>query len=1099
VYLSGSLMGTFTATVQSSTNSTKDIGIKPTTLTGIVRFDNGTTAADSIVKAWVPGLEQEEISTTTNSSGGYSLSTYLLTNYSILATYGYYSSPLIRYQVQKDINNTLDLTIYESYNITGTVQLSDGTPIPNTIVRFSSYIDYTATTDINGSYSIALAEATYDVSSDYTKSSRSYAFISQLEATSDQNLNITLESAVKLFGKVTRGNTNLPANNVEVEFESMSAGAWAFSYTNNQGVFMITLPQGQYSIQISTTLENMDWTYYSLNNFIAGVAEINITLSESQLVQGSIYWDRNGDQIMQSNEALQGALARFVDTAGNTYIARTNQNGTYYATLRPGTNYQTFISRPGFNEINIGTLNVEDFGAGLSKAIEPVPVSVEGTIYDYNGLPLENQTVNIQFISGSEGSSDVTVQVRRDGTYTADLIPGIYEVTFSADLSGDGDHVLQIKDPLQLETGYYTGTPFKIDMLAMERMEVQVSLMSPQPLTSNLTFRDGPEYKEFVCENGSGSFFVMPGDYTVIAYSVVNETVWVGMINATVSLEERSIAFTMVEGKSINGILTFESSKINDREIIFRDTSTNGAIITRSDENAEYTTYLIPGREYMVQVDFTAFEFNNGVRYAYHYFVNESFSVSTWTSSVHPISLSREDFHTELSGQVSQNGSPAPFAKVEFTSPANDVETTTDEIGKYSVTLMPGNYSVYVHNMNNHMVYLGEIELELEETGELNLELTQGFKVYGNTYYNLNMHETTDLKFTSEQGTVKITTDTDGFYQLWLPAGNYTITGNASPEESFMGVAYTLDLNVEINADKHLNLPMSLVESTSLTLTWNEIYQKKTIYSAESVTYTVEVTNTGNVVDTYDFTITGYDSGWSATVSPNKITLPPGTGNTGTLAVTIETPELAMMVHGALTLSGVSSKNPETKNTVVISVGIWQQFDFAIENTDGVNPIFDHGEITTSFDVKNMGNGGDKYTVYIANQDTLALSGWSAEFASVPAGDLAMNNTLLINLTIEPRSAHTIKLVLKPISDTPGRMAEILVAGYSQIGPAYSSKYIVIRYPELKAHTYNETVIGEGVFMQPSGSQMINASIMGATVATALVLFYVARKKRWIR
>jgi hypothetical protein len=324
------------------------------------------------------------------------------------------------------------------------------------------------------------------------------------------------------------------------------------------------------------------------------------------------------------------------------------------------------------------------------------------------------------------------------------------------------------------------------------------------------------------------------------------------------------------------------------------------------------------------------------------------------------------------------------------------------------------------------------------------------------------------------------------------------VTGNASTEENGMDIAYMLDLSVEISADKHLNLPMSLVESTGFTLTWDE-GQKQKIYPTESVTYTVTVANTGNVVDTYDLTITGYDPGWTATVTPSQVTLPPGIGNSETLTVTIETPETAKIIHGTITLNGVSTRNSETITAVIINVDIWQQFSFGIENTAAATPTFEGGEITWSFDVKNTGNGQDMCTVYIANQDTLALNGWRVEFVSPPAGNLISNNSLLVNLTIEPRAVQTINIILKPISDAPGRIAEVLVAGYSQVGSAHASKYLVIRYPELNTHTYNETITGEGVYMQPSGSQMINASVMGVTVATALVLFYVARKKRWIR
>ena len=71
---------------------------------------------------------------------------------------------------------------------------------------------------------------------------------------------------------------------------------------------------------------------------------------------------------------------------------------------------------------------------------------------------------------------------------------------------------------------------------------------------------------------------------------------------------------------------------------------------------------------------------------------------------------------------------------------------------------------------------------------------------------------------------------------------------------------------------------------------------------------------------------------------------------------------------------------------------------------------------------------------------------------------------------------------------------------YSQGDVSVSiSKYFTFVYPELNPYSTEVTIFGDEVYDAPTGSQAANAGVMVVTVVAALMLFYVARKQRWIR
>ena len=554
------------------------------------------------------------------------------------------------------------------------------------------------------------------------------------------------------------------------------------------------------------------------------------------------------------------------------------------------------------------------------------------------------------------------------------------------------------------------------------------------------------------------------------------------------------VSISITEGLKITGSLSYLADKFSDQDIVFRDLESNGTITVQSYGQGDYEVVLILNHEYQITSDFIVYDDSMT---AYRYTVDQTLRVTT-TVTKYPITLSRSEHFSKVSGSVKDiNGLPASYTDIVFLSPDHVSEYTTVEDGLYLVTLPPGKYSMYAHNAQSHQVYLAELSVGLESS-EHNLTLTTGHKLSGTTYYNLVMHKTTRLNFSSDAGTVSIDSNDDGFYQVWLPVNTYTITGEMQTTESGKDITYELDRAVTLHTEKQLNLPMMKVEEIKVMVSWDPT-TTESISAGGTVTYRIDVINTGNVPDTYELTASGGDPDWSFSFEPSKLSIPFGEDNKKATFLTIKTSPSATTGQGSITVNAASARDPTVQQTVPIQIDILQVFGLKI-NHSTASPGFSGGEISWEFKAENTGNGKDTCTFMIANQEDLAANGWDVEITSIPAGELSADKKTAVNVTIEARSSQTLSFVLRPTIASPSREVRVLISGFSlEDSTTTAYEYLLVRYPVLEIYDTNVTITGEGIHEVPTGSEITNAGVMAVSVTGALVLFYVARKKRWIR
>jgi len=1080
-------LGNQTLSVTGGQVTDINLALAITPLRGTVRDSSNLVIEGALIVLKMPE-ENIEKYTYSNSNGTYSFNNVMKGNYTAQAYYYGDASTQQRMTISPQENNTMDFVISESIMLQGTLFIN-GIPVPYATIKFAGPSSSISMTDSTGHYSIILNTGEYTYYVNYVKNGISYTALGQLYMSDDQTLDIDLKISCMVKGKVT---SHTGANSIysQVVFDTLDQQIILSSITDDYGDYSINLPLGTYRIQVSTP----SGSYYGLNTFTSNTQTLNIRLTEGESLSGCIYWDLLNNGVKDKNEGIERARITFTDPSGSFAQAITNETGNFTITLPPTTLYQVSIAKNGFESVSLGSLTLQQLTDGLYQSMEPISVPVFGSVY-LDDVILKDQNIIVTFNSENIYIPSVETQVAHDGSYTATLIPGIYMVTFTHNISFENDsRVYQIKEEFNIDTGLYSGENFEINLTAVERTKVKVSLTNTVEPGANISFRMGPEERYLNINALSGEIYIKPGSYILSVSQTVNDSFMVGIIEAVVTETVGNFTVPMAKGVEITGSVRYLGKNIANQKVTFNDTHSNSTLSMYTDETGTYFAILVPNHEYEVTVNFTNFDETPYMR-AYRYFSGSKLMNATVGLSSYNIELNRENYSMELTGTVDNDAIPASGTVLTFLSDFGNYTTTANSTGEFLIDIPPAKYILYAHQKSSHCVFLGEVFIDIDQE-TLDVQLEKGYRMYGTAYYDLSKNTRTSLVFTNEDDLEFANyTDENGYYDLWLPSGDYRIVSTLTVEKGGINIIYSLNTDIDLQSDIQANLPLSMVEERIVFISYNPSQLSETSGN-ETVTYTFEVENTGNIQDSYDLSATGGNPDWTVQLSQYQVTLDPGVK--ARLSAKVGIPPNPRVDQNQVTLTAISQKNTTIKHNQVINVPIRQFYSFTIDSA-AISPKFTTGDISSEFKIMNSGNGADKLTIYIANNEDLALNGWEAEFGTPSGANLLQDGKLAANVTVAYGSSINIPIKVKPITENPSRQATVLVIAYSQNNPnIVSSGYIVLKYPELQMSLQNMTVSGAEI-SSGSGNQLTNAGVMIASVASALLIFYYARKRRWIR
>jgi len=187
-----------------------------------------------------------------------------------------------------------------------------------------------------------------------------------------------------------------------------------------------------------------------------------------------------------------------------------------------------------------------------------------------------------------------------------------------------------------------------------------------------------------------------------------------------------------------------------------------------------------------------------------------------------------------------------------------------------------------------------------------------------------------------------------------------------------------------------------------------------------SLTYTVTIKNTGNASDTYNLTVSD-NAGWSPTLSPTSLAVPPGENSTATLSVTI--PSAAVQfTRDNVTVTAASAENAELRVSASCEAQASPMRGVEISISPGYGRGPQGSTLTYTVTIKNKGTVAENFAL-----SATSVAGWS------PSVEPA-------SLTLAPGASGeaTLKVVI-PLTASKDTSVPVMVRATSTEDPTVSA------------------------------------------------------------
>jgi S-layer protein (TIGR01567 family) len=503
---------------------TPKIPIPTTIVTGQKQVLNGAPDANTSVYASSPGYAY------TDPTGRYRLEGLSSGNYIIRVDPPYGSNLIINstiVHVSTDETVTVDIILQTGGIITGIITTSNGTPLANAYVSVSGPGYGSASTDINGNYTMSgLPAGNYfvSVSPPYGSNLISNSTIVHVYMGETVTANIILQTGGIITGSVTAFNGNPVAN----AYVYASGPGYGSTSTDNNGNYTISgLPAGNYFVSVilpygSNLISNSTIVHVSTDETVTA----NIILQTGGIITGSVT-AFNGNPVANA----------YVYASGPGYgSTSTDNNGNYTISGLPAGNYFVSVILPyGSNLISNSTIvHVSTDETVTANIILQTGGIITGSVTAFNGNPVANAYVYTSCPGYGGASTD------NNGNYTISGLPaGNYAVYASAPYGSD-----------------LAGNSTNISISPGETVTANIILQKGGIITGIVTTSNGtPVANAYIYAQGSGYGSnitdingnytlggLQSGDYIVYAYPPYGSDLAPNSTNVTVEIGGTSMA-----------------------------------------------------------------------------------------------------------------------------------------------------------------------------------------------------------------------------------------------------------------------------------------------------------------------------------------------------------------------------------------------------------------------------------------------------------------------------------------------------------------------------------------------------------------------------
>ncbi|MEA3559157.1 MAG: carboxypeptidase regulatory-like domain-containing protein [Candidatus Thermoplasmatota archaeon] len=473
--------------VELQEDSTKDIRMDNARVQGMVFLDNGMPLPNQTVHLSTAAGDEFEF--TTDISGNYSIDRLFPGIYTLsVDTEGFYHEAVKLPIVQGD-NLTQNVTLYPEGSIELKVHypfgsgvesgqansnVYSGKPARGAVVHLSSRdrvgMDISLFLDEKGELSSSVPIGIYDLYIYSVERETNWAYIDTVKIMWKETFKdaVELSSAFKINGTLLK-HAGLPMNSTEIMFERISDSARVPISSNIIGGYLGYLPRADYMVIVMNTTQPANVTYITIQELKAPPnndnVELDIFAAKTAIVNGRIFWDRDGDNEYTSYEniapgdlsdiPLENVQVTFQYSNG-TLAALSDSDGMYSIDLPPMV-YQMIVEVNGFyhfarevdveNSAAVMNFGLNDTDAQLEAKGRQMQLNISRVFYGESGIdetPASGMRITVTPMENADPNKVKNYIIDGDGIVTFTALPGEYNMEIMKEEELDGMLHVQI-------------------------------------------------------------------------------------------------------------------------------------------------------------------------------------------------------------------------------------------------------------------------------------------------------------------------------------------------------------------------------------------------------------------------------------------------------------------------------------------------------------------------------------------------------------------------------------------------------------------------------------------------------------------------------
>jgi asparagine N-glycosylation enzyme membrane subunit Stt3 len=1061
--------------------TTVNLAFRPSSYNGTLFYQDGTPAGDTdIVLTDMPyGYER---TATTDADGSFSFTNLLPAKYSLTTTEPGHIIFDTEVQLSEGQHGVLNATISDATTLRYRVVMG-GVPVPYSVYSVSDYYDpsigVTGVVDNFGMIDLTLPRGLWTVYASYFTGTDRYAgaTVVSTEHADDISGSLTMTPATEVTG-VLRDPNYSPVVDTWICFQD-SSGSRIWRMTDSYGAFSVPLAEGTYGV----TSQEVRYSGLYSGTYTFNGAETNIQLLMSQgFVIGGTLWALKDKNLLPGaqDQAAFGEL-KYVDSQGNMFTTRAEANGSFQMVFPSRSAVSIGLGDAGYSQwIQNATFDSGSSGIGLIA----YPDSREVTGYViYEGTGLRN--IQISFLPDEPLAPAVYVTTGAGGYYSVLVPPSSYSIVIDQLTGPAGGEKYQASVDQKILP---EAVAENIDLQPVKRVEMTGTISGGG---SNVVLKlEGPEEKTVNAEAGSYSVYLLPGTYTIYSTSTLGSVQYANITSVDLSISSRVHDIQLSRAQVLSGLVKIGTTPVTKQVTITAESSSGPVIHSTSSANGAYSLAL-PQGTYTISYMLEDFLTQSGRRLYVEYYGDRTVTIGANDQVLSPTLDVRMD-NTTFSGTVfSSDGLPVQAFVELLASTTYGMSTSfaTGYSGEFNVSVQPGDYTVRVTRPEDNTISLAQVSIVRNTPFETDPTLHDGRSVDGVVTASGTRVEVV-VSVSGGNSVLTVTTDASGAFDMLLPPGNYTLTTSTSRTENGMTIGYSGSKRISVDKD-NVYVDFSLVRDTryGVTASWNSSLTASALPGVP-VTCVFMLTNTGNVADSYTFTLTGPSTSIGVNFPTAGQTYDFGTNNQAEVPVVVTATSTAPAGNTKIPIQIKSQSSVSTTATVDLYLNVEVSRGVLIYDYGAINPV-NSQTADTRFSLNNTGNAQDNFVLEITNLDTLSSLGWSAKLIDPETG----NEVPSVGMPAFFTTPISVRFTATRENPDPTAVAIVFVYSTNDRGVnAYAA--IPVNLPDLQLSSGDLTAVRSDVSYSFNAQNVaVDLTLLIIVASLTIGIFYMRRKK----